>query len=141
MNSPVGQRDQPDHQIHDDRLAAAHLSSEWGLQTANHLHHPPHETQPNRSACFGMDYLQREALVRSKAQPGRPLDVSGPGRTSMELARPEGRTSNSPLDTLADWSAYLEWNARTQLARLIPRWKHDPASRLIPCWKRLEFAY
>jgi len=57
-----------------------------------------------------MDYLQREALVRAKAQPGRPLDVSGPGRTSMDLARPGGQTSK--LETLTDWSAYLEENAQ-----------------------------
>jgi hypothetical protein len=56
---------------------------------------------------LGWTYLQREALVRAKAQPGRPLDVSGPGRTSMELARPGGQTSNSLLDTLADWHACL----------------------------------
>ncbi|HUE84502.1 MAG TPA: hypothetical protein VMO26_00340 [Vicinamibacterales bacterium] len=30
------------------------------------------------------------------------------------MARPEGQTSNSLLDKLADWSAYLEQNARIQ---------------------------
>lgn len=56
--------------------------------------------------------------LSSSAKTARPRfpDRVGPTPTigdPRKLARPGGETSNSLLETLTDWSAYLEQNART----------------------------
>ena len=40
--------------------------------------------------------------------------------TKSKMARPEGETSNSLLDTLADWNTYLEQHAPSY--RDVARW-------------------
>jgi hypothetical protein len=42
------------------------------------------------------------------------MAVSGPGWTSVELARPEGQTSNSLLETLVAWNGCLSTSATTR---------------------------
>jgi hypothetical protein len=45
------------------------------------------------------------------------MPVSGPDWISVEMARPEGQTSNSLVETLVDWNTCLEQRAHQGTAR------------------------
>jgi hypothetical protein len=64
------------------------------------------EGPPGMKALTKVGHIEHHGADRWPSATGQ--DVTGPRWTSVELARPEGQTSNFLIDSLADWNAYLE---------------------------------
>jgi hypothetical protein len=69
-------------------------------------------------ALTNAGHIEQHGAARWPSATGQ--DVTGPRSTSLELARPEGQTSNSALDTLSRWNTYLECHTR-MLGKRAPR--------------------